>query len=134
MEAETWFPIVRSRFRKEENPQPKSSAMYMNGGNYRTSSIYQKVNELSTDDLEEWRSDDMKIKDFVESLPHVRAKQEIAKEMYAANEALAKVSSEAEFLEILISSPVPVTTISFNFLLRSKRSNFLAIDCHRVSS
>ncbi|XP_003737013.1 vacuolar protein sorting-associated protein 37A [Galendromus occidentalis] len=82
--------IVTPLKKKEDIPQPGSKSMYMNGGNYRTSSIYQKVNELSTDDLKEWSSDDMKIKEFVETLPHIKAKREISRGMYETNEALAK--------------------------------------------
>ncbi|OQR75778.1 vacuolar protein sorting-associated protein 37A-like [Tropilaelaps mercedesae] len=76
--------------------------MYMNGTipsgtlpgdvRLRSTSIYSEVNALSVDDLREWSTDDMKVKEFAERLPHVRTRKEALRQLAESNEALAKAN------------------------------------------
>lgn len=77
-----------------------STTMYMNGGlgssvnpggHMRSNSIYSEVNALSLDDLRDWSTNEMKIKEFAESLPHVRGRREALQQLADLNESLAKV-------------------------------------------
>ncbi|XP_022701832.1 vacuolar protein sorting-associated protein 37A-like [Varroa jacobsoni] len=81
--------------------RPKTT-MYMNGslpsGNssggvhLRSSSIYAQVNALSIDDLRDWSSDELKIKEFAEDLPHVCERKEAIRHLIESNEAVAKTN------------------------------------------